>query len=313
MEKKIKKFKEVCKWKLSTCSEYHMNREIVIWSIGEGGKIVKELLDRDLQDNIFFVDKRADQLEEFCGCKVVLPQVLDVTRHYVIVATLSLHKDIETFLEERNFTEKDYVYLCDNEYYIKEDIMYKGCYIGRYTYGYEALLEYFPLATRIGRFCSINGTARIWSNHPVDMVTTHPILDNRAFFSREERDLRRQWVEKYGKHFNNVGDDSKLRDNPPVEIGNDVWIGANVVILPGVKIGDGAIVAAGAIVTKDVEPYAIVGGVPAKLIRYRFDKTIIDAFLKIRWWDWPIEKIKDSMELFYQPELFCEVFSGDRN
>ena len=76
------------------------------------------------------------------------------------------------------------------------------------------------------------------------------------------------------------------------EIGNDVWIGMNAVIMSGVKIGDGA----------------IMGGVPARLIRHRYPKEMIDAFLRIKWWDWPIEKIEENLELFYQPELFCEIF-----
>ena len=116
-------------------------------------------------------------------------------------------------------------------------------------------------------------------------------------------------MEKYGTHGNNCENDkSQIRDNRSVEIGNDVWIGANVIILPGVKIGDGAVLAAGAVVTKDVEPYAIVGGVPAKVSRYRFDQEMIEAFLRIKWWEWSVEKIEENIELFYQPEEFYKVF-----
>lgn len=95
-----------------------------------------------------------------------------------------------------------------------------------------------------------------------------------------------------------------------VEIGNDVWIGANVTILSGVVIGDGAVIAAGAVVNRDVEPYAVVGGVPAKRIKYRYHQEIIQALLQIKWWDWPIKKIEESVELFYDPELFCKRFSS---
>lgn len=117
---------------------------------------------------------------------------------------------------------------------------------------------------------------------------------------------------KYGKFFDNAEyEDSPLRNNRPVLIGNDVWIGANVVILPGVKVGDGAILAAGAVITKDVEPYTVVGGVPAKIIRKRFDNDMIEMFLKIKWWDWPIEKIEENIELFYQPNIFCKRFGKE--
>lgn len=90
----------------------------------------------------------------------------------------------------------------------------------------------------------------------------------------------------------------------PAEIGNDVWIGQNAVIMDGVKIGDGAIVAAGAVVTKDVAPYAIVGGVPAKLIKYRFDEATIKDLLRLKWWELsdkeilslPVNDVKESIK-----------------
>ena len=97
--------------------------------------------------------------------------------------------------------------------------------------------------------------------------------------------------------------------NNPVTIGNDVWIGANVCILPGISIGDGAVLAAGAVITKDVPPYAIVGGVPAKVIKYRFSEDIIKKLLKIKWWNWEEEKVKKNKDLFYDPVKFVERFS----
>lgn len=87
----------------------------------------------------------------------------------------------------------------------------------------------------------------------------------------------------------------------PVRIGNDVWIGANATILSGVTIGDGAVVAAGSVVTEPVPPFAIVGGVPASVIKYRFPAETIERLLCIGWWDWSPEQIARNMDLFYLP------------
>ncbi|UXK07318.1 Vat family streptogramin A O-acetyltransferase [Shewanella putrefaciens] len=86
-------------------------------------------------------------------------------------------------------------------------------------------------------------------------------------------------------------------------IGNDVWIGYNATIMPGVKIGHGAIVASQSVVTKDVPPYAVVGGNPATVIKLRFEQTVIDGLVAIAWWDWPIEKITQHLEAIAGAEL----------
>lgn len=99
-----------------------------------------------------------------------------------------------------------------------------------------------------------------------------------------------------------------------VKIGNDVWLGANAIILPGVTIGDGAIIGAGAVVTKDVPPYAIVAGVPAKVLRYRYTKEQIRKLLKIAWWNWDEKKIFDNMDYFYgKVDIFIKKFYKEKD
>ncbi len=134
----------------------------------------------------------------------------------------------------------------------------------------------------IGKFCSIAcGTKFLFNsaNHALDSLSTYPF----PLFSEEWRLEPKNVAESW----DNKGD---------IIIGNDVWIGFEAVILAGVTIGDGAIVGARAVVTKDVAPYTIVGGVPAKPIRKRFDAQTIKALLEMRWWDWDEEKIAQNIE-----------------
>lgn len=306
---KYKKFEKLCKEKLTDRYKNINTRKILIWGASDGGRIVKEVIEREGYQSYGFVDAKAESKNDFLDLPVYPISIINPEEYFIIIGIMSYHYDIEEILHGKNYTHSDYVYIFDNESYNKEDIEFRGCIVGRYTYGYQKLLQDFPLAIKIGRYCSINDTARICNNHSIECVTTHPLLDYRQFYSWDKQESRKKYLEKYGTHFNNVPfQDSSIRKNEPVVIGNDVWIGANVVILPGVHIGDGAVLAAGAVITKDVEPYAIVGGVPAKLIRYRFSEEIIDKFLKIQWWDWTIEKIEENIELFYQPDLFCEIF-----
>ncbi|WP_319005300.1 CatB-related O-acetyltransferase [Fictibacillus halophilus] len=131
---------------------------------------------------------------------------------------------------------------------------------------------------KIGAFCSISWDVTIGAtNHPIDHITTH------AF----------PYVTYAGNFVN--------KNNQQITktfIGNDVWIGCNSVVLPGVKVGNGAIIGAGSIVTKDVPPYAVVAGNPAKIMKYRFSEESIKELEKIKWWNWDRKKIKENLELF---------------
>ena len=134
---------------------------------------------------------------------------------------------------------------------------------------------------KIGKFCSIAcGTKFLFNsaNHTLGSLSTYSFP---IFFEEWELDPK-----NVADAWDNKGD---------IVVGNDVWIGFEAVILSGVKIGDGAIIGARAVVTKDVEPYTIVGGVPARPIRKRFDDKTIEELLRIRWWDQDAEKIKENL------------------
>jgi virginiamycin A acetyltransferase len=170
-------------------------------------------------------------------------------------------------------------------YFLRDDRRYRQYQIGNYTYGRPQILQWGEGTTlTIGRFCSISTGAQILlgGNHRMDWATTYPFP---AFFAQHAN------IKGYAPSKGNVS------------IGNDVWIGFDAIVLSGVSVGDGAVIAAKAVCTKDVPPYAIVAGNPARIVRYRFDEDIIAALLKIRWWDWPIQDVHNAMPLLLQTDI----------
>lgn len=159
----------------------------------------------------------------------------------------------------------------------------EGLEIGEYTYGVPTVWgrEFHPdTKLQIGKFCSIAADVHIFvgMNHRADFVSTYPFSAFPDCWSAAERISYPLSTSK--------GD---------VVIGNDVWIGHGARILSGVRIGDGAVIGTSSVIVRDVEPYSIVGGNPARLLKKRFDDETIRRLLEIRWWDWPIEKINENL------------------
>lgn len=162
--------------------------------------------------------------------------------------------------------------------------------VGRYTYGPVLVPGVLPRGSSVGNYCSIGPELSVYRrDHPAERVVMHPLFYNHVFGLVEQ-------------------DTIPLNQDNPLEIGNDTWIGGRVTILRGCrKIGNGAVVAAGSIVSKDVAPYSIVGGVPAKLIRMRFPPELITRIEESQWW---LHNLPDLVKKF--PDLQAMGYSCER-
>lgn len=179
---------------------------------------------------------------------------------------------LKTAISNSNITVGDYTmyndFVNDPTDFEKNNVLY------HYPINHDKLV--------IGKFCSIAYGAKFLfnsANHTMNSLSTYPFPLFFEEWELEKKDVTEAW--------DNKGD---------IIIGNDVWIGYEAVIFAGVTIGDGAIIGARAVVTKDVPPYTIVGGMPAKPIRKRFDDEIIEELLKLKWWDWTEEKIIQNIK-----------------
>ena len=195
------------------------------------------------------------------------------------VLTAPNHLRMGAMSVHRQSTFEEYVTLS------REVRLYK-CNVGKFTYmGPRCEFN----STTIGRYCSIAHDIKCGpGHHPLEYVSTHPM-----FYSASLRPAQITLV-----------DEDKFDDLMPVTVGNDVWIGANVVIMNGVTIGDGSVIASGCIVTKDVAPYSIVGGVPGKEIRKRFSDEEIAFLLDFKWWEKDLDWLKENSDLFADSSKF---------
>jgi len=173
---------------------------------------------------------------------------------------------------------------------IASDVTILNCQIGDCSYiGPGSVI----CNTELGKYCSIApGTYVGMGTHPVNFVSTHPLF----YLSRPEHN----WT---------FADKDYFEEFARTKIGNDVWLGLRVAIRDGVTIGDGAIVGAGAVVVKDISPYSIVGGTPAKHISNRFKQSEIDFLLSFKWWDKDDKWLKDNFNKFHDINEFIISFS----
>jgi phosphonate metabolism protein (transferase hexapeptide repeat family) len=178
---------------------------------------------------------------------------------------------------------------------VAERVILREVAVGDFSY-FERHAE--AIYTSIGKFCSIAANTRINAlEHPIERITSHKI------------------TYRPNEYFRYLGVDDEFRARRQakrVMIGNDVWIGHGAVVMPGVSIGDGAVVGANAVVTRDVAPFEIVAGVPARPLRRRFPDAICDRIARLAWWDWPLERLFEAIpDMQTLPiEAFLEKWEG---
>lgn len=225
------------------------------------------------------LDNGASILDSALGSAVFIGKQSTV-RH----STLADHTHLEAHVLLHNSSLQPFVLLHPHTTLHNSHIQ-SYSYIGQY-----GALE----NTTVGKFCSIaQGFICAPGNHPTHMLSTSP-----AFYLA---------VRACGITF--ATEDAYV-GHQPCSIGNDVWVGANVFIKAGTTIGDGAIIAAGSVVVKDVPPYAIVAGVPAKVLRKRYSEQDITALLHLRWWDWPEEMLRQAVPIVQEGSVQALVEFG---
>jgi acetyltransferase-like isoleucine patch superfamily enzyme len=170
-------------------------------------------------------------------------------------------------------------------FFMSQNPAYAAHRIGKWTYGDPDIPPAGEGATvTVGKFCSFAGEVTILRGHEhrIDWVSTYP----------------------FGVAFPDVeGLPFPARTKGNVVIGHDAWIGLGALIMSGVTIGNGAVIGARSVVTRDVPPYAVVGGVPAQVIKFRFDAPTIEALQRLAWWDWPEEKIREALPLLMSDDI----------
>lgn len=263
---------------LKEFSEYGKN-EILIFPYGETGVLAEEILQKcfgcssRIYDNtLCHYNERIHSLDELINDDTISRNAV------VFLATKNVYAKNELFEKNNNSFRIVDLFETENKYVGREKI-------GDYSYG--------PLAKpnmrieSVGKFCSFaEGSTAVW-NHQLGMVTNHDFIYEASICSDIDnqsvcyKDLNKKYI-----------------------IGHDVWIGANAILTNGVKVGNGAIIGAGTVVTKDVPDYAVVVGNPGRIIRYRFSEEQIRKLNKIAWWDWPVDKIKKCYEDFFNVDIF---------
>lgn len=217
----------------------------------------------------------------------------------VILATTNgkiyseLKKQLINYLNELQIADvyDKFYEMCCNSQQVKH-----GTKCGKYSYG--PLTDHW-LVDEVGAFCSFASGTDVVQNHAVEYISIHPMM----YYDKKINPVLKKYedFEKALWYFAGIQPKGIVKNLKKIHIGNDVWLGKNVLITNSANIGNGVIAGAGAVITKDVPDYAVVVGVPARIIRFRYTPEEIDALNKIAWWGWSDEEIRERFDDFYLP------------
>lgn len=293
----------ICEIKECIEQAFHKGiRKFIIFPFGDVGIQVKNILNAAYGiEEDYIIDNR---LSKFHSNIKPIEFLCDINcdEYALILAStnpeiyLNLKENAMKYIKENNVLELSSM----------KSTQIKKTKTGKYSYG--PLCDHW-LVESVGAFCSFAAGTDVVENHAVKYVSTHPFL----YMGRENNDVYDKAYDDYHDekwYFEGVLPKGRIEKIKKINIGNDVWLAKNVIITNGANIGNGVIAGAGAVITKDIPDYAVVVGVPARIIRYRFAPDQIIALNNIKWWNWSDDQIRERYDDFYLPiEKFVEKYN----
>ena len=269
-------------------------RKFVLFPYGYVGRYFKEVLSEGYGiKSITMVDNDLCKYNDYIFSLKECKNTDCYKDHAIIISTTNVQtyhfmkKNAFSVFPPENIFEMDWMHITGES----DNRITK---IGRHSYG--PICTNHPLIESIGSFCSFAGGVCAVLNHETGFISTHPILASESIMARA-LETGNEYSYMFPEYIPGVR--PRIIDPKRSVIGNDVWLGENVIITSGADIGNGVIVGAGAVITKDIPDYAVAVGVPAKVIRYRYKGSQIEALNRIRWWDWDDDTILERHDDFY--------------
>lgn len=275
------------------------SKRIIVFPLGDVGiQVINIMKNIYALEPAFLIDNHKCKFSDNVYDSTLFERIN--TEDYVVIlasTNTNIYLDLRNLLynmfSQKNIIELEGMY----EGIVNNQMSIFKTKIGRYSYG-PICCDHAFIAS-IGSFCSFAIGVDVVPNHEMNYVTTHPILYAGAFYEGTTIDYKNFKDEPW--YFPGIKPKNIVNKTKRLVIGNDVWLGKNVIITNYANIGNGVIAAAGAVITKDVPDYAIVAGVPARIFKYRYRPEQIEALNRIAWWNWTDDEIRERFDDFYLP------------